>query len=345
MAKILITGAAGFIGSHMVEHFLKNTTDELILIDRLSYAANGMSRLRDIRAMENKRCSMYTLDISYPIPIGVISEIGGIDYIIHLAAESHVDRSIIDPRSFVQSNVFGTMEMLQFARKLNSRLKKFVMFSTDEVFGPAPEGVAYKEWDRFNPTNPYSATKAASEDLCLAWANSYDLPMIILHSMNCFGERQHPEKFIPSVVKKLLSGQLIHVHADPSRTKAGSRNYIHARNVSAAVLHIIQNVGNESFMGKPKDKFNITGEKEVDNLTLVQMIHRIMEKELKKKLELNVELVDFHSSRPGHDLRYALDGSKLAKLGWKPPTNFEESLERTIRWMIDSHHLQWLMID
>lgn len=345
MAKVIITGAAGFIGSHMVEHFLKHTDWELILVDRLSYAANGMSRLRDIRAMENKRVQMYTLDVSYPIPIGVEREIGSVDYIVHLAAETHVDRSIADPRSFVQSNVMGTMEMLQFARKLNSRLKKFIMFSTDEVFGPAPEGHAYKEWDRYNSTNPYSATKAASEELCLAWANSYSLPMVITHCMNNFGERQHPEKFIPSVVKKLLSGQLIQIHADPQKTKAGSRNYIHARNVAAAILHIIQKVGNESHMGKVRDKFNITGEQEVDNLTLVKMIHKIMEIDLERKLELNVEMVDYHSSRPGHDLRYALDGTKLEKMGWKPPTNFEESLTRTIKWMIDSHHLQWLMLD
>jgi dTDP-glucose 4,6-dehydratase len=219
------------------------------------------------------------------------------------------------------------------------------MFSTDEVFGPAPEGVAFKEWDRYNSTNPYSATKAASEELALAWGNTYNIPMIVTHCMNNFGERQHPEKFIPSVVKKLLSGQLIHVHSNPSKTRPGTRNYIHARNVAAAVLHIIQNVVDNSSVGKIRDKYNITGEREVDNLTLVNTIHKIMEKELKKKLELNVELVDFHSSRPGHDLAYRLDGSKLASLGWKPPTNFDESLERTIRWMIDSHHLSWLMID
>ena len=344
MAKVVVTGAAGFIGSHMVEHFLKTTDWDLILIDRLSYAANGMSRLRDIRAMDSKRCQMYTLDISYPIPIGVEREIGGVDYVVHLAAETHVDRSIADPRSFVQSNVLGTMEMLQFARKLNSRLKKFIMFSTDEVFGPAPEGVAFKEWSRYNSTNPYSATKAASEELCLAWANSYSIPMIVTNCMNVFGERQHPEKFVPSVVKKLLSGQLIHVHSDPQRTKAGSRNYIHARNVSAAVLHIIQNVGNETPAGQVRDKYNITGEKEVDNLTLVKLIHKIMEKQLNRKLEFNVELVDFHSSRPGHDMRYALDGGKLAQLGWKPPTNFEESLDKTVKWMVDNHNLHWLML-
>ncbi len=165
--RALITGAAGFIGSHLTEHLLKNTDWELVLVDKLAYASNGLARLNDIQAFSQakNRVHMFPIDVAQPIPVMLEREIGSIDYILHLAAETHVDNSITDPRPFVMSNVVGTMEMLQFARRLNSRLKKFVMMSTDEVFGPAPEGVSYKENDRYNSTNPYSATKAAAEEL------------------------------------------------------------------------------------------------------------------------------------------------------------------------------------
>lgn len=342
--KVLITGAAGFIGSHMVEHFLKNTDWDIVVLDRLTYASSGMDRLRDIEAFESKRVQLYPVDISYPITIGVEKEIGSVDYILHLAAETHVDNSISDPRPFVMTNVVGTMELLQFSRRMNGRIKGFYYFSTDEVFGPAYAQAEFKEWDRYNSTNPYSATKAAGEELCLAWANTYGIPMVITHCMNAFGERQHSEKFIPMVVKKILRGEMIQIHADPQRKNAGSRSYIHCRNIAAAVLFLIQKI--EAPVGvKVREKYNIQGEREVNNLDLVQLIHKYMQDELKTTFALHYELVDFHSTRPGHDLRYALSGQKMKSLGWHLPNTFEDSLRKCISWMVNPRHLHWLMMD
>lgn len=344
--RVLLTGAAGFIGSHIVEHFLKNTDYELILVDKLAYAANGMTRLREVKAFQaaGQRVQMFAIDISMPLSTGIIKEIGSVDYIVHLAAETHVDRSISDPRPFVVSNVLGTMEMLEFARKI-SRLKMFIMFGTDEEFGPCSVGApAWKEWSRMNPTNPYSATKAGADALALAWANTYGLPIICTKCMNVFGERQHPEKFIPMTVKKLLRSERITIHSDPQKEKAGSRSYIHARNVAAAVQFILENAKLD-FTGRMRDKYNIVGEKEVDNLTLADNIHAIMQGQMERELDFKHEMVDFHSSRPGHDLRYALDGKKLKDMGWEPPKTFDESLERTVKWMIQPENMGWLLLD
>lgn len=344
--KVLITGGAGFIGSHLVEHYLKNSDWELVILDKLAYAANGMSRLRDVRAFDQQknRVQLYVVDISHPFSPGIEQEIGSVDYILHLAAETDVNRSIEDPRPFVQSNVVGTMEMLQLARRMGSRLKAFVQMSTDEVFGPCFNGApSFKEMARYNSTNPYSATKAAAEELCMAWANTFGVPMIVVHSMNAFGERQHPEKYIPLVVRKILRSEKIMVHSDPTRTSAGSRHYIHARNIADAMKFIVENVKPGIGM-KLREKLNFVGEKEVDNLELAKLIHKLMSEVINPIPELKVELVDFHSSRPGHDLRYALNGEKLKLLGWEPPKNFEESLRKTIQWMVEPANLHWLMI-
>lgn len=328
MKTILITGGCGFTGHHFVEHFLKTTDMKVIIFDRLSYASCGFDRLRDIEAFEPRRVGVFTLDLARPIPVGVIDEVGDVNYIIHMAAETHVDNSIVDAYPFVMSNVVGTYHMLEYAKTIKG-LEKFVYFSTDEVFGPAPENVNYKEWDRYNCTNPYSATKAGGEELCLAYANCYNIPMTITHTMNMFGERQHPEKFIPLCINKINNGEVISIHGNKDKTKSGSRYYIHARNVADAVCYLIMVKELHS-----RDKFNIVGEREVTNLELAQIIARIMGKELK------YEIVDFHSSRPGHDLRYALDGSKMAKLGWEPPVHFEKSLEKVVKWTLDNR--RWL---
>lgn len=332
MTKILITGGAGFIGHHFTEHVLKSTDWKIFILDRLSYASNGLERLRDIKVFDEKRVFVFTADFTKPIEEGLQQEIGQVDYIVHMGAETHVDNSILDPRKFAYANVIGTLEILEFARR-QTNLKKFVYFSTDEVFGPAPEGVAYKEWDRYNSGNPYAATKAGGEELCLAYANTYTLPIMITHTMNVFGERQHPEKFIPKVVQKVRAGETVTIHANKEKTKAGSRFWIHARNVSAAMMFLL------NYKTKHGDKYNIVGEKEVDNLALAQLIAKILNKELK------YEMVDFHSSRPGHDLRYALDGQKMREMGWKIPRPFESSLESTIRWMIHPDHTRWLRLE
>lgn len=319
-ARILITGGCGFIGHHFVEHILKYTKWDMIILDKLSYASLGYDRLRDIKVFDNKRILLLTADFAQEISEGCVREIGEIDYIVHMGANTHVDRSITDPKPFVEANVMGTMHMLDLARKLPN-LKKFVYFSTDEVFGPAPEGVAYKEWDCYNSRNPYAATKAAGEELCLAYGNTFKIPVVIMHTMNVFGERQHHEKYIPMVIRSVLNGDTVTIHADPTRTKAGSRFYIHARNVASAILFLLDK-------GQTQDKYNIVGEQEVDNLALAQMIADHIGK------PLQYDMVDFHSSRPGHDLRYALDGSKMEGMGWTIPKTFESSLKKTIDWCL-----------
>lgn len=324
--KILITGGCGFVGHHMVEHFLKETDWDIVILDRLSYAAMGFDRLRDIQCFNAKRVNVLTCDFSMPLSEGVIEEVGDVSYIFHLGAETHVDRSIDNAEPFVQSNVMGTLRLLEFARKQKD-LKKFFYFSTDEVFGPAPGNVAYKEWDRYNSGNPYAACKAAGEELCLAFGNTYGVPVVITHCMNIFGERQHAEKFIPLTINKILSGEPLYVHSNAEKTVPGSRFWIHARNVAAAIIFLIDKA-------ETMDKYNIVGEKEVNNLQMAQFVAKVVGK------PLNYELVDFHSSRPGHDLRYGLDGTKMRDMGWMLPVNFEDSLERTIRWFLDNP--KWL---
>ncbi len=324
--KILITGGCGFIGHHFVEHFMKNTDWEIIVLDKLTYASNGFDRLRDISVYRDERVRKFTTDIVGGISDGLAKEIGKVDYIIHLAAETHVDNSISDPEPFVITNVVGTFKMLEYARTINN-LKTFVYFSTDEVFGPAPQGIRYKEWDRYNSTNPYSASKAGGEELALAWANTYGLPVMVTHTMNAFGERQHPEKFIPKVIKMVLAGEEVVIHSDETLTVPGSRYWIHARNI-AVVTHIL--LGQEA----KREKYNIVGECEVNNLEMAQNIASIIGK------KLNYRMVDFHSSRPGHDLRYALDGDKLIQLGFTLPVTFKASLEKTVKWYIENP--KWL---
>lgn len=326
--KILVTGGCGFAGSHLVEHLLKNTDWEIVVLDRLTYASSGFDRLRDIQSFDGRRVGVFTTDLTHEFGAGLAAEIGQPDYIVHMAAETHVDNSITDPWPFVQSNIVGTFRVLEWARKL-PKLEKMIYFSTDEVFGPAEEGVLHAEWDRYNSTNPYSATKAGGEELCLAWANTFKVPVMISHTMNIFGERQHPEKFIPMVIRRTLSGEEIPVHADPECARSGSRFYIHARNVASAVLFLLER-------GRVRDKYNIVGEKEVSNLAMVHVIGQILGREPRYKL------VNFHSSRPGHDLRYALDGEKMRAMGWEIPKSFEKSLEQTVHWVIDPKNNRWL---
>lgn len=324
--RVLVTGGCGFVGHHLVEHILKTTDWEIIVLDKLSYASSGFERLRDINVFDDRRVSVLTADFARPLSEGIVRELGRIDYIFHLGAETHVDRSIEDPEPFVMTNVVGTMHMLDFARKLR-HLQKFFYFSTDEVFGPAPRDVNYREGDRYNSGNPYAASKAGGEELCLAYGNTYGLPIVITHCMNIFGERQHPEKFIPKVIRAVRDGSKVVIHADASRTIPGSRFWIHGRNVAAAIMFLVEH-------GGAQQKYNIVGEREVDNLEIARFVAKVMGR------PFDYELVDFHSSRPGHDLRYALDGTKMHDMGWRMPLTFEQSLEKTIRWTLESR--KWL---
>jgi dTDP-glucose 4,6-dehydratase len=238
---------------------------------------------------------------------------------------------------FVQDNVVGTVNMLDYARKNLPNLERFVYFSTDEIYGIAPPGVAYKEYDRYNSTNPYSASKAAGEEFCVAYENTYKMPIVVTHTMNVFGERQHPEKFIPATIQKVRDGETVIIHADPSRTVAGSRMYIHAQDVAEGLMFILglnnyKHTGDYGHAHCPK--FNLVGTEEIDNLTLAQMIAAAVGQELK------YEMTDFHTSRPGHDMRYALDGGLLKSLGWEPKIKLSERIKGMVDWTLANE--RWL---
>jgi dTDP-glucose 4,6-dehydratase len=324
---IVLTGGCGFIGHHFAEFVHKNTDWNIIIIDKLSYASMGLNRLRNNELLHSKRIKIFTIDLCNELSDGVVKEIGeDINYIVHMAAETHVDNSIKEPMKVITNNVNSTVNLLEWARTLKN-LEIFFYFSTDEVFGPALGDTLYKEWDRHRPTNPYSASKSAAENICIAYDNTYNIPLMSVNVMNAFGERQHVEKFIPLAIKKILNDEMVYIHSYPDKKESGTRFYIHAQNIASAVLFLIKN-------GKIGEKYNISGEKEVSNLELAQLIAETVGKELK------YEMIDFHSSRPGHDLRYGLDGSKIYNLGWNPKFNFKESLRKTVRWTLEN--LEWL---
>lgn len=324
--KVLITGGCGFIGHHIVQHIYLQTDWEIVIVDKLSYASKGLERIRDLHMLDDPRVKLFTIDLVNSLSDGIVTELGNVDYILHLAAETHVDNSIEDPVQCIHNNVMSTVHILEYARKLKG-LQKILYFSTDEVYGPALGDHLYKEDDRQNPTNPYSASKAAAENICLSYANTYKIPVMICNVMNVFGERQHVEKFIPKCIDAISKGEKVLIHSYPSCQESGTRFYIHARNVAAAVLFIIDN-------GTVGERYNICGEKEVSNLDMAKYIAESM------GLTLDYELIDFHSTRPGHDLRYGLDGSKLNAMGWHLPVTFETSLKNTIQWTLE--HKKWL---
>jgi dTDP-glucose 4,6-dehydratase len=260
--------------------------------------------------------------------------LGEFEYIIHLAASSHVDRSITHPMEFVMDNVVGTCNILNFAREQKD-LKRFIYFSTDEVFGPAPNGVNYTEKERYNSSNPYSASKAGGEELAVAFENTYKLPVFITHTMNVFGARQHPEKYVPMCIRKIRDSETVYIHSDKTKTIPGSRFYIHGYDVADAIMFLLNlnehqlRIAYEADYGGAKcPKFNVVGKEEIDNLQLAKYIAESQGKELK------YEMVDFHSSRPGHDLRYALSGNFMRKLGWEPKFTLRERIKEVVRWSI-----------
>lgn len=323
--KILITGAAGFIGHHLVAAVLARTDWDITVIDRLDESGN-LNRLAEIGAAKNSRVRFVFHDLRAPFNAQLMAQIGSHDYIVHMAAATHVDRSIADPMAFVLDNVVATTNMLDFAKVTSCQ--RFVNFSTDEVFGPAPAGVHYGEDDRYNAGNPYAASKAGAEQMGIAYHNTFRVPVVTTHTMNVIGARQHPEKYLPSTVAKVQRGETVIIHANKDRTKAGSRFYINAEDVADALLFLLADA-----RGIPGQKYNIVGERETDNLELARMVADAVGKPLLH------ELVDFHSQRPGHDLRYALDGSKMRAMGWAPQP-IAESVRAIVGWTLDNP--KWL---
>lgn len=349
MKRVLITGGFGFIGSHLVEHLLANTNWHLTL---LASFLHGGDSARGMSFIPNARVTVFTHDCTTPISAVLAALIGPVDYIINAAAESHVDRSITNPVPFVQNNVNIALATLEYARAVKPAA--FVQVSTDEIYGPAPVGIFHKEWDVVKPSNPYSASKAAQEALAISYWRTYDVPVILTNTMNNFGERQHKEKFTAKLINKIALGETLDIHASADGT-IGSRFYMHARNHADAILYLLQNTtptrsrapvleevtqtkkGHlQPHLTRPDrpDRYNIVGDEELNNLELAQLVAGYMGRELSYKL------VDFHSSRPGHDLRYALDGTKMRAAGWKAPVDLRQSLKKTVQWTLE--HPEWL---
>lgn len=350
--RILVTGGAGFIGSHFIEHVLQNTDWEVVVLDSLDPNHRGvLERILDSDAYSRRghRVWIHRHDLRAPISDVLAKRLGPVNYIVNFASQSHVDRSIEEPRAFALNNVELMLTMLDYARTLSlttlDGLYAFVQISTDEVYGPAPKGIAHREWSPILPSNPYSASKAAQEALCYSYWRTYGLPIILTNTMNNYGQRQDYEKFVPKVIRAVLLGQEVPIHGAFSSVGAkskyfvpGSRFYLHARNHADAVLWLLQHerpfAWGEGGSDEPLDRYNVVGDREVDNLELAELIAKIVGK------PLHWQPTDFHSSRPGHDLRYALDGAKIAEAGWKAPVSFEDSLVHTVRWSID--HKEWL---
>lgn len=352
--KILITGGAGFVGSHLNEQILKKTDWEITTLDRFDAAGNPnrLSEMLSTTNVDRSRIRFVFWDLKAELNEQVCKQLKGpFDYIAHLAAGSHVDRSIEDPMGFFMDNCIGTVNLLNYARDgglvrgknlsdvpeaLGPIEGKFLYFSTDEVFGPAPFNggfMGFKEWDRLNPNNPYAAAKAAAEMACISHANTYRMPIVITNTMNIFGERQSPEKFVPLIINKVLNNEILYIHANQDKTEAGKRHYLHARNISAATVWVLEH--GKCLDGSAKQgRYNIVGEKEVDNLTLARLVAGYVREIRPDAQELRYELVDFHSQRPGHDLRYALSGDLLRSEGFSYPVDFENSLRKMVEWTL-----------
>jgi len=333
MKRVLLTGAGGFFGSHLLRHLMVNTDWEFVC--PCSWENKGTpERIENaIKGYDANRVTVITHDLTAPFTDTTKKRIGKIDIILNIASNSHVDRSIVDPVPFVEGNVKLALNMLEFARE--QKVELFLQFSTDEVYGVAPHGVNHKEWATIIPSNPYSASKAAQEAIAISYWRTYGVPVVITNTMNLFGETQDAEKYTAMLTRKINAGEEVTVHG--SVGNIGSRFYLHARNGADAVLFIVKNLTptlyKEGGVLVP-DRYNIVGDVEMDNLELAKLVAKILDKPLKYKLD------DFHKNRPGHDRRYALDGSKLKDLGWNAPMEFEESLKNSIYWTLK--HPEWL---
>lgn len=335
--RLLLTGAGGFIGSHTLEHVLAASDWEVVATDSFRHRgkAERITDVLDTYPEQAHRVTVLTHDLTTPWSRQGVGRIGPIDFVINMASESHVDRSITDPVPFVRNNLDVALHMLELARVL--RPQAFIQISTDEVYGPAPDGHDHAEWSTILPSNPYSASKAAQEALAIAYWRTYGVPVIITNTMNCYGERQDPEKFIPGLISKIHAGEMVTIHGSPE--VIGSRFYLHARNHADALLYILAHCPPTPYRDRHSivlpDRYNIVGEREIDNRALAEMVARFVGRPLRYRFE------DFHATRPGHDRRYALDGAKLAALGWRPPVSLEASLEHTVTWTLK--HPDWML--
>lgn len=337
MTAVLLTGAGGFAGHHALEHILANTGWDVIATDSFRHKGktDRISQVIASRPDWRRRLTVITHDLAAPFSQQIfrrmVSGNGDVDYVIAYASESHVDRSISDPVPFVTNNTAVALNTLELCRQLKPRA--VVWISTDEVYGPAADGVPFTEWETLLPSNPYAASKAAQEAIAIAWWRTFGVPVIIINAMNMIGERQDAEKFIPKVIRAVHLGDEVTVHGSPGHI--GTRHYLHSRNLADGILFLLEQTQPALFPAAPRpDRYNIGSPDRVDNLTLAQRIAEFAGADLRYRFE------DFHTARPGHDPHYGLDPAKITALGWKPPVPFWESLRHTVRWTLA--HDEWL---
>ena len=338
MITVLLTGAGGFAGHHTLEHLLAETDWDVIATD--SFRHRGKTdRIAEVLAPHPEwkpRLKVVTHDLAAPFSAQTVAQLGRVDYVIAMASESHVDRSISDPVPFVLNNVLVMLTTLELCRKLKPR--HVIVISTDEVYGPEPEVddilVPHAEWSPIIPSNPYSASKAAQEAIAISYWRTYRLPVTIVNAMNLIGERQDTEKFLPLLISSVQYGAEMSIHG--RKGDVGSRHYLHARNLADALVFILRGTVPPRFPAEDRpQRFNVVGPDRIDNLDLALRVAKLVGK------PLTFRLVDFHSARPGHDPHYGLDPAKLSAAGWKPPISFDESLARTVSWTLA--HSEWLL--
>ncbi len=329
--KILITGGAGFIGSHAVRLFVtKYPAYQIVNLDALTYAGN-LENLKDIEASQNY--AFIKGDIVETDFINQLFTEHAFDGVVHLAAESHVDRSISDPLAFVKTNVFGTVNLLNAAKnswKNNYEGKVFYHVSTDEVYGTLGETGFFTEETHYDPHSPYSASKASSDHFVRAYADTYGMPVKISNCSNNYGSHHFPEKLIPLFINNIIHNKPLPVYGQGANTRDWLYVVDHARAIDD-IFH----------KGKLGETYNIGGFNEWKNLDLVKLMCKVMDKKLGRPAGESEKLITYVKDRPGHDLRYAIDATKLNKeLGWKPSVTFEEGLEKTVDWYLQNS--EWL---
>jgi dTDP-glucose 4,6-dehydratase len=328
--NLLITGGAGFIGSHVVRLFVNKYPDYRIFnLDALTYAGN-LENLRDVEDAPNYR--FIKCDITDEVSINRVFVENGIDAVIHLAAESHVDRSIMDPLGFVKTNILGTAVLLNAAR-ISWKDRKDGLFyhvSTDEVFGSLGETGFFTEDTPYDPRSPYSASKASSDHLVKAYHNTYKLPVVISNCSNNYGSHQFPEKLIPLMIHNIRHSKPLPVYGEGLNVRDWLWVEDHARAIDVIFHH-----------GENGETYNVGGFNEWKNIDLIHVLCRIMDQRLGRPEGESAKLITYVKDRAGHDLRYAIDASRIEReLGWKPSLQFEEGLEKTVDWYLSNE--EWI---